>query len=281
MELLIQIVQKAGFECRYSSTKEDDWKQIEEDVDYILIAGGDGSVRKIAHILIENKKTHVPIFLYPSGTANNIGLTMGLERSITSFTNLIQSHLTQNFDVGRFTMNEKDHYFLESLGWGVFPKLILKMDDHKKDLKKPLYDELPVALEMLHKIVKKYNPKYAVIETDQHRLAGFFLMIEIMNTKSIGPRLTLAPLASTRDGYLDLILIPAHQRIHLLKYLEKRIKGEKAYFKLHPLRVKYVNIEWYGKRLHADDAVMTSAKEKISVKAAEEQLRFIAPKKFG
>lgn len=277
-DLLIKIVENAGFECRYSSTKEKLWKTIDDDVDVIFIAGGDGTVKKVAHLLINLEKTHLPIFLYPQGTANNIGLTMGLERSITSFTNMIQFHSIQYFDLGKITIENESQYFLESVGWGVFPKLIQMMDDYKSTLKTPLYNELPVALKKLYKIVKNYQPKYAVIESDHHRLAGFFLMVEIMNTKSIGPQLTLAPLASTKDEYFDLVVIPAHQRIHLLKYLEKRIKGEKAYFKLHPIRVKQVNIEWFGKRMHQDDKVIEGKNPRLNIQVAEHRLSFLVPK---
>lgn len=277
-ELLIQIVEKAGFECRYSSTKNSNWKAIEPDVDIIFIAGGDGTVKKVAHLLIDQQKTHIPIFLYPSGTANNIGLTLGLERSITSFTHLINYHGTQTFDIGQVSFPDNTQYFLESIGWGVFPKLIQTMDKYKEKLKEPLHNELPIALKKLYKIVKEYNPKYAVIETDHQRLTGFFLLVELMNTRSIGPQLTLAPLSSTKDEFFDLVVIPAHQRFHLLKYLEKKIKGEKAYFKLHPMRVKYVNIEWHGKRLHLDDKVLEGKNPTLNISLYEHKLNFFIEK---
>src|SRR5262249_39763741 len=75
-EELISLVEAAGFECEYSSTKTEGWEKIEAlKADLIVLAGGDGTVRKVApHILGKE----IPIGLFPLGTANNIAKTLGI-----------------------------------------------------------------------------------------------------------------------------------------------------------------------------------------------------------
>ena len=47
-ELISMIEETLDLECRYFSTKEKDWKDIEPGIDLLIIAGGDGTVRKVS-----------------------------------------------------------------------------------------------------------------------------------------------------------------------------------------------------------------------------------------
>ena len=42
---LVSLVKSNGFECGYSSTKDINWKKIKPDSDFLILAGGDGTVR--------------------------------------------------------------------------------------------------------------------------------------------------------------------------------------------------------------------------------------------
>src|SRR6476659_4191599 len=127
-EELISLMEKNGFECQYSSTKEN-WKDIDEKADFIVAAGGDGTIRKITKELLDRKLSEKtwPIALLPLGTANNIAQTLNIGGSAEE---IIQSwHHThvKAFDVGRIRGLPKVDFFLESLGYGMFPYLIKKM----------------------------------------------------------------------------------------------------------------------------------------------------------
>ncbi len=58
---LIAALEAEGYRCSYLSTKEKgwekkDWDKIEsEDIDFVVVAGGDGTVRKLAGELLERK----------------------------------------------------------------------------------------------------------------------------------------------------------------------------------------------------------------------------------
>ena len=82
-EKLIRQIEKEGFVCRYSSTKKNGWKEIEEDVDMIAVAGGDGTVRKVVkQVLRRNgQQKHIPIGLLALGTANNIAKTFDANKN--------------------------------------------------------------------------------------------------------------------------------------------------------------------------------------------------------
>src|ERR1044072_2398775 len=78
---LVSLMEAAGFDCSYSSTKKKRWEKIEsKDTDFIVIAGGDGTVRKVAEELLDQKVLNkiLPIGLLPLGTANNIAKTLNI-----------------------------------------------------------------------------------------------------------------------------------------------------------------------------------------------------------
>ena len=53
---LIAKIESAGFKCSYSSTKEFRWENIDtDDADFLVLAGGDGTVRRIAEELLVRK----------------------------------------------------------------------------------------------------------------------------------------------------------------------------------------------------------------------------------
>src|SRR5688572_11098666 len=81
---LIKQIEAGGFKCSYSSTKQFRWENIEtDDIDFLILAGGDGTVRKVADELLDRKVTdkNLPLGLLPLGTANNIAKTLELSDS--------------------------------------------------------------------------------------------------------------------------------------------------------------------------------------------------------
>src|SRR3954464_12371953 len=79
-DTLIRQIEKAGYNCSYSSTKKAGIEETPPEVADILVAvGGDGTVRKLAAHLLERplRDKPGPIGLLPAGTANNIARTLG------------------------------------------------------------------------------------------------------------------------------------------------------------------------------------------------------------
>ena len=97
-EELISLMEKNGFECQYSSTKEN-WKDIDEKADFIVAAGGDGTIRKITKELLDRKLSEKtwPIALLPLGTANNIAQTLNIEGKCRGNYSIVASYPCKSF----------------------------------------------------------------------------------------------------------------------------------------------------------------------------------------
>ena len=52
-----------------------------------------------------------------------------------------------------------------------------------------------------------------------------FLLVEVLNIRSIGPNLVFGPDASPSDGYFDVILAQECHREEMLAYLGHRAEG--------------------------------------------------------
>src|SRR4029453_6537569 len=66
---------KAGHHAIYQSTRNSDYKKaLKEPTDLVLAAGGDGTVGKVGHELID---TGIPLAVLPLGTANNLARRLG------------------------------------------------------------------------------------------------------------------------------------------------------------------------------------------------------------
>ena len=74
-ERLLKLIRAAGYEAVYHSSKEDFGAALKDPGDLVAVAGGDGTVRKVAMQTIE---IGVPIAILPMGTANNISKSLGI-----------------------------------------------------------------------------------------------------------------------------------------------------------------------------------------------------------
>jgi diacylglycerol kinase family enzyme len=278
-EDLIKQIEKAGYDCSYSSTKRAEIEDsVPEDADIVVLVGGDGTVRKLATHLLEKPllEKSGPIGLIPAGTANNIARTLGIKGTREEIIEGWSSCDTKAFDIGRITGVEKAPFFLEALGFGVFPKLIKEMHEREEKSDDP-EKELSEALKRLHEIVLNYKTRECTITIDDHIHTGKFLMVEVMNIQSLGPNLNLAPHADPGDGELEVILIPESQREELADYVKRRTKrGKDEPFFYQALKAKKIKVTWNGHLIHVDDQLIKIEKsEEISIELVQGVLDFL------
>lgn len=256
---LAALIESAGFACRLYSTKEEGWQQFDNDTDIIAIAGGDGTVRKVIKELLKNKKK-IPIGLLPLGTANNIAQTLGVNGNIKQIIRSWKTGTVKKVDIGTLLNFPEASFFLEGFGFGIFPYLVKEIKDRDIKFDTP-EDELKGALKLLHKILFSYEPQKCHLEIDGTDHSGNFYMVEVMNIRSIGPNLMLAPYADPGDGELDVILIPEAHKEKFADYLLQKIVGGEEEYQFHTLKAKQIKIFYSGKYLHADDKMLKLKKE--------------------
>lgn len=258
---LVALLKSNGFDCGYSSTKGIKWKKVKPDTDFLIIAGGDGTVRNIA-INLKKAVHKVPILLLPLGTANNIAKSLGIQGHIDDIIKNISKRNLKNFDVGRIKGGKKKMMFLESFGFGVFPELMKKMEKVAERKDASPEENLSMALKQLHSIVLKYPAKPFTVIIDGVPNTDQYIMIEIMNISSMGPNLNLSPDSDPGDGEFELVMIPESQREELASYISYKMSGIEKNFVPVVIKGKKISISTPAGYMHTDDVLRFLKKPK-------------------
>lgn len=254
---IIELIRSHGYRCAYSSSKKKILRTIAPETEFIVIAGGDGTIRKtIMRLLNKKLKYKRPIAILPFGTANNIATSLRIPEDNAKNIGSWAGYHLKKFDVGQVTGLGKAAYFVESFGFGVFPRLMteLKIMD-RKDITSA-EGEFELALKTLLEITRTYKPVDFKIEVDGKAIEGKAIMIEVMNISGLGPKLKLSKDADSEDGFFDVVIVTEKQRAKMEDYILKKTASKEPVFPVKPIRTKSLRIIWEGTDAHGDDQVI-------------------------
>jgi len=280
---LRELIASAGHEVSYRSADDEDLaRALSEPTDVIAVAGGDGTIGRVAKRLAGSP---IPLAVLPMGTANNISHTLGiaecpLEQLIAGW----DRARTQQLDVGLARGPWGSRRFIEGLGVGVFAWTLPEADAsgtlaslEKADSK------IAYALQMLRDRLERCPPITLSVELDGVDLAGDYVLFEAMLMQYIGPNLYLAPHHAPGDGHLDVVLVSDAERELLLDYLSSWQNGEQRRPVLPTRRGRHLTMRWTGFHLHVDDDIWpddgrlpSSAGAQIDI-GIEAQLKVLVP----
>lgn len=275
---LVKLIQKEGFECAYASVKEEGWDTFDNDTDFLTVAGGDGTVRRAAKALMKRKRLdkQYPLALLPHGTANNIATALQIDGHPKDIIPHWHKYRLQPFDIGRVHGVGEDLFFLEAFGYGIFPRLMKVMSKIEGDIGDTAEEKLKAARAVLLDIVQTYEARPCTIVADGVEHSGNYIMVEIMNIRSIGPNLVLAPDADPGDGLLDVVMVSEASRNKFESFLLSRINNEDKEFSFSTIRARKVKVFWDGKDAHADDERLKIEKPvEVEVEILPDMLQFM------
>ncbi len=282
------MIQSAGHKVKYHSSKEKDWKKaLKRRCDIIAVAGGDGTVGKVARRLVGSS---TPIAILPVGTANNIGHALGLTgRALEPLILEWESARRINFDIGEAEGPWGSNYFVEGVGVGLFAATMLNIRERKDPILAAEVcreAEITRVLQILKEQVEKHRPEKIKVRLDDEDLSDDYVLIQALNIRYAGPNLDLAPGADTNDGLLDVVLLPRGEEGKLSRYLTHCIRGRNAKAKLAVRRGRHLQIEWDGSSVHVDDKAWSKDDAKprarsntIDIKVAPQSVLFLCPQK--
>ena len=278
-EHLTEMLLAAGYRCNYASSKKKFMKKIAADVRYIAVAGGDGTVRKVALAMLDKKlKYKRPLAILPLGTANNIASSLGIEENLRLNAESWKQEKLQKLDVGIARTRKEEKHFIESFGFGLFPALIKWMDEQPRTPSEDPNEEVLEAHNALLHLAKHYQPITATLLFDGKEVTDEFLMIELLNISRLGPKLLLAKNANPGDGMLELILIKAKQRPLIIKYLEEIVAGKKPQFPIKPISVNQFKIKLDSKDIHVDDELMETSQHSWEISVLPHMIEVLLTK---
>ncbi len=278
------LIREAGFKYRTQSAKEEGWTRLlKRPTDIVAVAGGDGTVTKVARRLIGKD---VPIAVLPLGTANNISRTLGIvDLPVTLLIPSWKAGRRVTFDAGIARGPWGERHFIEGAGLGLMTGAIPKANKSKT---LGQLTDTDVKVSYAQQIFREHLADQPAIEVkatlDGVDISGRYLMLEILNIQYIGPNLYMAPDLVRNDGEFDVVLVSEKHREKLRKHIQHWQAGKMLPPEFETLRGKRLEMEWTGFPLHIDDKVWPGkggkkrkAKTRIEFTVESEAVRFLVP----
>jgi diacylglycerol kinase (ATP) len=249
---LVEAIRAHGHEVIYRSVAKLTFrKALRDDADLVLVAGGDGTVAKVARRLIGTER---PMTIIPLGTANNIGRHLGFDldpfRAIEALPTLVERSLDAGVAEGPWGRR----VFFEGIGWGLIsrglPVLATHADMH---IFPDRAEEVRALRATLATLLGSLAPTRSRFEMDGRVVEGDYLIVEAMNIGSIGPGVDLVPDADTSDGLLDVLFLGEAERGAIAALLARPASETRP-----PLPVAHareLRFEWDGSPVHIDDDI--------------------------
>jgi diacylglycerol kinase (ATP) len=222
---LTSILSDAGYQVHYQSTKDDLSAALEDVGELAIVAGGDGTVAKVARALAD---TDTPLAVLPVGTANNIGKALGVFGDVRDLVGSWKDAPRRAIDIGVASGPFGEERFLESVGSGVFAELVRRGRTEVDETAAIVHRETDRALQLMASILREAAAEDWELELDDHDLSGSYVAVEAMNIPFVGPNIPLAGDAEMDDGELDLVLLRDEDRERLLEYVVGRVESASA-----------------------------------------------------
>ena len=231
-------------------------RMLERPADLVVAAGGDGTVWRAANALAGRG---IPMAILPLGTANNIAFTLCDSTSIPATIEGWHRGEVRAIDMGLVRGNWGETRFLEGVGGGLVPRGIrtmieLALDDEEASRT----SRLRRALTCYRDVLERMKARHWSLRVDKERMDGDFLLLEVLNIRSVGPNLVLSPDGDPSDGVFCVVMAGEEHRDRLERYLREKIEGRETRLSLPVKRAHQVEIEGWDE-MHVDDEVRSGS----------------------
>jgi len=251
---VVRAIQRHGHEIVRLLGKDDRLERLlEVDADAVVAGGGDGTIASVAKLMAGRAQ---PMAMLPLGTANNIATNLGCTAPIDALISHWSKAPIRHIDLGRVSGPFGERHFLESVGGGLVAETIALMDA------RPMSDALPRSWR-IDRAIGGYLDELADAEPqpwsliiDGAEVRDDFLLVEILNIASIGPRIVLSDRADPADGQLTLVVARREERQRLTHYLHRRAAGDEPPLSLPSWMAHEVVVRSGRGRMHIDDEVI-------------------------
>ena len=164
-----------------------------DKVDFVVIAGGDGSLNAAAPALIDSG---LPLGILPGGTANDLARTLGLPLDMVDAAGIVAAGRTRAIDVG--DVNGKPFFNVASLGMSA------KLADRLSRETKRRWGRLAYALTATEVLIEARRFGAIIRSDDGPEITVRSLQIAVGNGRHYGGGMIVEETAEINDGRLDL-----------------------------------------------------------------------------
>jgi diacylglycerol kinase family enzyme len=267
---------RAGYEIASEIEKDSDFGRVlDEPVEFVVAAGGDGTVRQAARALAGSG---VSLAILPLGTANNIAKSLGIEGEIRDVVEAWAQSRRLPFDLGLARGQWGESRFMESVGSGLVAVGIAAAEEHPDHGKDEPRKELARAIERYAETLERLQSRRWTGLLDDEPVDGDFLLFEVLNVPSVGANLALGPGADPTDGRFDVVTAGEGERRRIAEYLEARSRGAEPVLELPTRHARRAEITGW-EQMHVDDELRRIAEAgKVTLEIEPGAIAFLVPR---
>ena len=184
---------------------------LDQGVSFVAVAGGDGTIRSVAALLVG---TDIPLLPIPAGTRNHFARDVGVPELDDAVAAAAEGD-RRKIDVGRVN----GHIFLNNSSIGVYPAIVIRREFHQRRLRKPVANLVAVWEQLRHG-----HRFWVEVEGIRHRV----WMVFVGNGRYGEGLLDLADRESLDDHVLDVRVVRADRPLARLRVLGALLLGRLA-----------------------------------------------------
>jgi YegS/Rv2252/BmrU family lipid kinase len=202
----------------------------------VIAMGGDGTLEAVMRGMVGSK---VRLGIIPTGTENNIALSLGISKDLEEACSMIASNKTLKLDMGQVKNSKgKKFVFFEmatiGLSAAIYPDAVKVAGGNLSKLK-------GAVMTLIH---QELRPTFSLTLNDESKIEVETMLVMVSNTPVFGKNFMVAPSASLQDGLLDISVYPDFSKSELLGYYAAVMDGgysgdgKVQHYQAHKLKVK-------------------------------------------
>ncbi len=214
-------------------------KTCNEDFDFIVVCGGDGTVNEVVKgIMISERK--LPMAIMASGTVNDFANYLNIPKNVNEFFEMINKRQLIQVDIGKVN----DNYFANVAAGGLLTNVAYQVSTEMKALLGRTAYYFEGIKELTMQNLDSINVK---ITSEEYSGEDDILLFLVSNSSSIGGFKNLAPEADIMDGLLDVVVIKKSAVTDLANIFLNVISGDHVnhpnviYFKTKSIYIESKN----------------------------------------
>jgi len=180
--------------------------------DFLIIAGGDGTLNKYYNYAYNTGISNIPIGIIPSGTANDFAGSLGITNDIDKAVEMIQNGKNQSFDIMSVASGDSINYCIN-----VFSSGFLTCVSHTTG--NSLKNKFGRLAYFIHGVSEAVHPKRMKLCIDSENHSFSFtdkaLLVLVMNGRTAGG-MRFADTADLHDGLFDIRIFKGSNMIGTL-----------------------------------------------------------------
>jgi diacylglycerol kinase (ATP) len=253
---------------------------VQDGVEMIVAAGGDGTLNEVINGLMRSKLTgrRMPVLgVLCAGRGNDFSGSIGIPEDLDLACKLLKHGQGRLLDIGRVTggIAPEGRYFINCVGVGFDAVGTIEA------AKLPRWGGSLSFLIAILKTIFLYNhAPLATIEFGDQLIKQRSLMISIMNGRRLGGQFFMAPDSKPDDGLLDLCIAEQMSSLQILRLVPHFMHGTQASQKtIKTGRAAVIKIEALDGPLPAqtDGEIISTEGRSLVVELLPRQIKVICP----